>query len=117
MFLSIGLSTIELVRDKGPKSVVYSERTKSITAKKRSCPVSIKLSFLWSNMQYLMDRFCILLSLLRKITKLEQNDRCWNILYKNIENRKSIEYRKNCYKILFLHLWTTHWTRTYTQLE
>ena len=42
-----------------------------------------------------MDRFCILLSLLHKITKLEQNDRCWNILYENIENRKSVEYRKN----------------------
>ena len=43
-----------------------------------------------------MDRFCILLSCLLKITKLEQNDKYHNILYslENIENRKSVEYRK-----------------------
>ena len=43
-----------------------------------------------------MDKFCILLSCLLKITKLEQKYKCENIIYslENIENRKSVEYRK-----------------------
>ena len=43
-----------------------------------------------------MDKFCILLSCLLKMTKLEQNDKCENIIYslENVENRKSVEYRK-----------------------
>ena len=57
-----------------------------------------------------MYRFCVLLSLSLEITILEWSDNVKIYTF-------NWECRKYKIKIIFLHEWTTHWTRTYTQLE